>query len=99
MGPLPHKAGVSQFDKEEKQQMSNNQSVTNRAKMYQLALFPLNNGATNVYFVLILQYIASFGSNVLGITAIFASLMVTGMLYKFCCMFADSNQRCCFVFT
>ena len=24
----------------------------NRAKMYQLALFPLNNGATNVYFVL-----------------------------------------------
>ena len=59
--------------------MSNNQVVTNRAKMYQLALFPLNNGATNVYFVLILQYIASFGSNVLGITAVFASLMVTGM--------------------
>ena len=26
----------------------------NRAKMYQLALFPMNNGATNVYFVLIL---------------------------------------------
>ena len=60
--------------------MSNEKStVTNRAKMYQLALFPLNNGATNVYFVLILQYIASFGSNVLGIAAIFASLMVTGM--------------------
>ena len=60
--------------------MSNEKStVTNRAKLYQLALFPLNNGATNVYFVLILQYIASFGSNVLGIAAIFASLMVTGM--------------------
>ena len=58
--------------------MSENKSM-NRAKPYQLALFPLNNGATNVYFVLILQYIASFGSNVLGITAIFASLMVTGM--------------------
>ena len=59
--------------------MSNNQTVTNRAKLYQLALFPLNNGATNVYFVLILQYIANFGSNVLGITAIFAAMMVTGM--------------------
>ena len=27
----------------------------NRAKPYQLMLFPLNNGATNVYFVLILS--------------------------------------------
>ena len=51
----------------------------NRAKLYQLVLFPLNNGATNVYFVLILSYIASFGSNVLGLVAVFASFMVTGM--------------------
>ena len=51
----------------------------NRAKFYQLALFPMNNGATNVYFVLILSYIASFGSNVLGLVAVFASVMVTGM--------------------
>ena len=51
----------------------------NRAKMYQLALFPLNNGATNVYYVLILSYIATFGNNVLGITTVFASVMVTGM--------------------
>ncbi|MBO5347857.1 MAG: MFS transporter, partial [Lachnospiraceae bacterium] len=51
----------------------------NRAKMYQLVLFPLNNGATNVYYVLILSYIATFGSNVLAIGAIFASVMVTGM--------------------
>ena len=56
-----------------------NETVTNRAKMYQLVLFPLNNGATNVYFVLILSYIAIFGSKVLGLLAIFASLMVTGM--------------------
>ena len=56
-----------------------NETVTNRAKLYQLALFPLNNGATNVYFVLILSYIAIFGSKVLGLLAIFASLMVTGM--------------------
>ena len=47
--------------------------------MYQLVLFPLNNGATNVYYVLILSYIATFGNNVLGIAALFASAMVTGM--------------------
>ena len=49
-----------------------NQGI-NRAKPYQLVLFPLNNGATNVYYVLILTYIATFGSSVLGITAVFAS--------------------------
>ena len=54
-------------------------SSVNRAKLYQLALFPLNNGATNVYYVLILSYIATFGNNVLAIGTIFASVMVTGM--------------------
>ena len=54
------------------------QTGVNRAKMYQLALFPLNNGATNVYFVLILSYVAQFGSSVLQL-GIFASLMVTLM--------------------
>lgn len=51
----------------------------NRAKPYQLALFPLNNGATNVYFVLVLAYIATFGNGVLGLLTVFASLMVTVM--------------------
>ena len=51
----------------------------NRAKFYQLALFPLNNGATNVYFVLILSFIATFGNKVLGLAMVFASFMVTGM--------------------
>ncbi len=51
----------------------------NRAKTYQLVLFPLNNGATNVYYVLVLSYIATFGSNVLALGAVFASFMVTGM--------------------
>ncbi len=57
------------------------QSTTgvNRAKAYQLVLFPLNNGATNVYYVLILSYIATFGSNVLLLGTMFASFMVTGM--------------------
>ena len=50
----------------------------NRAKMYQLVLFPLNNGATNVYFVLVLSYVAQFGSNILELGA-FASIMVTAM--------------------
>ena len=59
--------------------MRNQQPQMNRAKFYQLALFPLNNGATNVYIILILNYIASFGSNVLGVVALFASFMVTGM--------------------
>ena len=58
--------------------MSENNGL-NKAKMYQLALFPMNNGATNVYFVLILSYIATFGSKVLGLVALFASVMVTGM--------------------
>ncbi|MBR1572532.1 MAG: MFS transporter [Lachnospiraceae bacterium] len=51
----------------------------NRAKTYQLMLFPLNNGATNVYYILVLSYIATFGSNVLGLGVLFASVMVTGM--------------------
>ena len=58
--------------------MNDNSSV-NRAKFYQLALFPMNNGATNVYFVLILSYIANFGNVVLGLAMLFASFMVTGM--------------------
>ena len=59
--------------------MSENNNGLNRAKFYQLALFPMNNGATNVYYVLILSYIATFGSNVLAIATVFASFMVTGM--------------------
>ena len=51
----------------------------NRAKTYQLVLFPLNNGATNVYYVLVLSYIATFGSNVLSLGLMFASVMVTAM--------------------
>ena len=52
----------------------NENQATNRAKLYQLALFPMNNGATNVYFVLILTYIATFGNVVLGLAMVFASL-------------------------
>jgi len=66
--------------------MSQTNDGVNRAKMYQLALFPMNNGATNVYFVLILTYIATFGNTVLGLATMFASFMVTGMrlLDAFC---------------
>lgn len=57
--------------------MNENNGV-NRAKLYQLALFPMNNGATNVYFVLILSYVATFGENILGLIG-FASIMVAAM--------------------
>lgn len=57
----------------------NSNTSVNRAKMYQLALFPMNNGATNVYFVLILSYIATFGNTVLGIATLFATSMITIM--------------------
>ena len=56
----------------------NENTGLNRAKLYQLALFPMNNGATNVYFVLILSYVATFGENILGLIG-FASVMVTVM--------------------
>ena len=55
-----------------------NDNKMNRAKFYQLALFPMNNGATNVYFVLILSYVATFGENILGLVG-YASIMVTMM--------------------
>ena len=50
----------------------------NRAKIYQLVLFPFNNGATNVYYILTSAYIAYYGG-VLGLALVFASTMVTVM--------------------
>ena len=50
----------------------------NRAKMYQLVLFPFNNGATNVYYILTSSYIAYYGG-VLGLAVVFATTMVTVM--------------------
>ena len=58
--------------------MSENQSM-NRAKLYQLALFPMNNGATNVYFILVLSYVLNFGGGVLGLLAVFVSTMIAAM--------------------
>ena len=57
----------------------NSNSSVNRAKLYQLALFPMNNGATNVYFILVLSYIATFGNTVLAIATLFATSMITFM--------------------
>ena len=51
----------------------------NKAKMYQLALFPFNNGATNIYYVLTATYIAYYGNGVLGLALLFATTMVTAM--------------------
>lgn len=56
----------------------NTESI-NRAKNYQLILFPFNNGATNVYFVLTMNYIAYHANGVLGLALMFATTMVTVM--------------------
>lgn len=51
----------------------------NRARAYQLVLFPFNNGATNVYYVLTMNYIAYHANGVLGLALMFATTMVTVM--------------------
>ena len=51
----------------------------NRAKVYQLILFPFNNGATNVYYILTLNFIAYYANGVLGLAMMFATSMVTVM--------------------
>ena len=54
-------------------------NTLNRAKLYQLVLFPFNNGATNVYFILTLNFIAYYANGVLGLVLTFATTMVTIM--------------------
>ena len=57
----------------------NNTTKLNRAKLYQLVLFPMNNGATNVYYILTLNFIAYYANGVLGLALMFATTMVTVM--------------------
>lgn len=54
-------------------------AALNRAKVYQLILFPMNNGATNVYYILTLNFIAYYANGVLGLALMFATTMVTVM--------------------
>lgn len=54
-------------------------TATNRAKLYQLILFPMNNGATNVYYILTMNFIAYYANGVLGLLLMFATTMVTVM--------------------
>lgn len=55
------------------------QKNVNQAKWYQLVLFPFNNGATNVYYILTLNFIAYYANGVLGLTLLFATTLVTVM--------------------
>ena len=48
----------------------------NRAKPYQLVLFPMNNGATNVYYILTMNFIAYYANGVLGLALMFAIKVV-----------------------
>lgn len=64
----------------------------NRAKPYQLVLFPMNNGATNVYYILTMNFIAYYANGVLGLALMFATTMVTVMrLFR-----TIVNRRWCF---
>lgn len=58
---------------------SASQSAVNKAKLYQLILFPMNNGATNVYYILTMNFIAYYANGVLGLLLMFATTMVTVM--------------------
>lgn len=51
----------------------------NRAKPWQLLFFSFNNGATNVHYVIMLNYIAYYANGVLGLVVMFATTMVTLM--------------------
>ena len=79
-------------------QSSGGGSGLNRAKMYQLVLFPFNNGATNVYYVLLMNYIAYYANGVLGLLVAFATTMVTvtraldAVIDPFVGMFIDRTE-------
>jgi Na+/melibiose symporter-like transporter len=51
----------------------------NRSKPWQLLLFSFNNGATNVHYVIMMNYIAYYANGVLGLIVMFATTMVTVM--------------------
>ena len=59
--------------------MNQDNNGVNRAKLYQLVLFPMNNGATNVYYILTLNFISYYANGVLGLALMFATTMVTAM--------------------
>lgn len=62
------------------QEMTNHTcNAVNKAKLYQLILFPFNNGATNVYYILTLNFIAYYANGVLALAMMFATTMVTVM--------------------
>jgi len=58
---------------------TNSTGAVNKAKLYQLILFPFNNGATNVYYILTLNFIAYYANGVLALAMMFATTMVTVM--------------------
>ncbi len=72
---------MKQSSKIERREMSEEKKTAslNRAKPYQLVLFPMNNGATNVYYILTMNFIAYYANGVLGLALMFATTMVTVM--------------------
>ena len=51
----------------------------NRSKPWQMLLFAFNNGSTNCYFILTMNYIAYHANGVLKLALLFATMVVTVM--------------------
>lgn len=75
----PGKGGGMESFMNEKTNQAASPNALNRAKLYQLVLFPMNNGATNVYYILTMNFIAYYANGVLGLLLAFATTMVTVM--------------------
>lgn len=58
--------------------MSETNVTYNRAKLWQIGLFALNNTATNIGMFM-MMYLAFFGQNVLGLMAAVVGVVITGM--------------------
>ncbi|WP_407271893.1 MFS transporter [Radiobacillus sp. PE A8.2] len=57
----------------------NASNAVHKAKSWQMLLFALNNGSTNAYFILTMNYIAYYANGVLSLTLLFATMIVTIM--------------------
>lgn len=75
----PHPGGRMENNMKQESTQATSVNALNRAKMYQLCSFPMNNGATNVYYILTMNFIAYYANGVLGLLLAFATTMVTLM--------------------
>lgn len=58
--------------------MNSDNGFTNKAKLWQIALFPLNNSATNIYFFSTF-FISYYATGIVGLGVVLVSTLLTGM--------------------